>query len=400
MKIHLAFYLLFGSICLGFVGCNKSTPKITPTFTPQISSTPTIQMIIKPSITPKGPASNSGRILYQVLEYVNPSTAAISNIFSMNPNGSDKKKLTYSGKDSGARWSPDGKQIIFESQRDGNFEIYIMIADGSNQKNLTNSEFIDRYPTWSPDGKHIAFLSTRELFDETNMGFETTYNLYLMNPDGNEIIKVNPEKKEMNSPSYSWSPYGEEIVFSSLQSDGSHLYIVPINRNSNIKLLSSHKEIYFPHWSPSGDTIIFEFAENRFVGGVHKINLDGSGEEPFLVFPEYAFTEDYIWLPNGKKIVFDCDNDLCLANSDGSNPINLTRKFRSNIGTLFSPIWSADGNWIIFTAYPTYSSYTKIDYIRGHRIFSDIYLIPVDGTYLLNLTNTQDLEEIDYDWTP
>ena len=68
-------------------------------------------------------------------------------------------------------------QIAFESDRDWDvlhFEIYVMDADGGNQRNLSNNLGDDRQPSWSPDGKRIAFMSERE----------GNQQIYVMNTDG------------------------------------------------------------------------------------------------------------------------------------------------------------------------------------------------------------------------
>jgi Tol biopolymer transport system component len=77
-------------------------------------------------------------------------------IYAMQSDGSNPTNLTNrpSSTDFHPVWSPDGTQIAFVSDRDGQFntEIYVMNADGSNQTRLTNNEAADRDPSWSPDG--------------------------------------------------------------------------------------------------------------------------------------------------------------------------------------------------------------------------------------------------------
>ena len=59
-------------------------------------------------------------------------------------------------------WSPDGTKIAFGTDRDGNYEIYVMNVDGSNLINLTNNAATDYYPSWSPEGTKIAFGTNRD----------------------------------------------------------------------------------------------------------------------------------------------------------------------------------------------------------------------------------------------
>jgi TolB protein len=80
----------------------------------------------------------------------------------MNADGSNVVNLTnHSADDGRPAWSPDDERIAFISNRDGNYEIYVMNADGSDPQRYTNHPELDAFPEWSPDGQYIAFRSDR-----------------------------------------------------------------------------------------------------------------------------------------------------------------------------------------------------------------------------------------------
>jgi Tol biopolymer transport system component len=102
-------------------------------------------------------------------------------IYVMDADGSNVVQLTFNTKlDGSASWSPDGSQIVFDSDRDGDREIYVMDADGSNVVQLTNYSGGDSSPTWSPDGSQIAFTSDRG----------GNYEIYVMDADGSNVVRL------------------------------------------------------------------------------------------------------------------------------------------------------------------------------------------------------------------
>lgn len=92
------------------------------------------------------------------------------------------QRLTNATFDSRPRYSPDGSKIVFQSNRDGNTEIYVMNSNGAAQTRLTTNPAIDSNPTWSPDGTKILFTTTRD--DPMKPA------LYVMNSDGGNPTKV------------------------------------------------------------------------------------------------------------------------------------------------------------------------------------------------------------------
>ena len=123
-------------------------------------------------------------------------------IYVMDANGSNQTRLTNNPAfDESPCWSPDGSKIAFNSLRDYNWEIYVMDADGSNQTRLTNNGACDMAPRWSPDGTKIAFDSDREGYQYVQRRKEYgNFEVYVMDADGSNQTRLT------NNPAFDESP--------------------------------------------------------------------------------------------------------------------------------------------------------------------------------------------------
>ena len=104
----------------------------------------------------------------------------VNSIWVYNLSTATGLRLTNGSGDWRPRYSPNGAKIVFQSNRDGNAEIYVMNADGTGQTRLTNNPAYDSNPVWSPDGSKIVFSSSRDN--------PMSPSLYVMNADGSNTV--------------------------------------------------------------------------------------------------------------------------------------------------------------------------------------------------------------------
>jgi TolB protein len=116
------------------------------------------------------------RIVYQGCDYT--VTPQECGLFIIPAGGGPFQQLTDHGQDTAP--AGYGPKIAFMSDRDGNWEIYVVNDDGSGLKRLTNNGSHDGLPTWSPDGKAIAFVSNRD----------GAWAVWVMSPDGSNQVKL------------------------------------------------------------------------------------------------------------------------------------------------------------------------------------------------------------------
>jgi Tol biopolymer transport system component len=237
-------------------------------------------------------------------------------IYVMNSDGSGQQRLTNNTiTDIDPAWSPDGTKIAFSTYRDGNYEIYVMNSDGSNQQRLTNNTVTDWEPAWSPDGTRIAFAR----YEGDNL------NIYVMDADGSNETRLTDDPGSDRQPA--WSPDGTRIAFVSYRVDFD-IYVMDADGNNEINLTDNTTQELNPDWSPDGSQIVFDsWRDSNYE--VYVMNADGSNPRNLTNNPGGSDWEP-VWSPDGTMIVFSNfedsrgNTDIYVMDADGSNPTPLT----------------------------------------------------------------------------
>jgi tricorn protease-like protein len=169
--------------------------------------------------------------------------------------------------------SPDGRRIVFTSLKDGDLDIYTMNVDGSDVRRLTTTPGYDGGPWWSPDGTKIAYrawhppdsagLAEYQGLLAQRIVRPGRMELWVMNADGSDQRQITQLGGANFGPS--WTPDGRRIVFSSNyknpRSRNFELYLVNLD-GSGLEQITSHDEFDgFPMFSPDGRRLVW--ASNR-----------------------------------------------------------------------------------------------------------------------------------------
>jgi TolB protein len=252
------------------------------------------------------------------------------------------RQLTHGNYDSGwPVWSPNGKKIAFDSNRTDHSpkdsrqvnDVFVMNADGSHVKKLTDSKDVSGDAAWSPNGSLIAFDADRGTRKDLRA-------IYVINPKGGKLQRVTRPRPPLSDYSPGFSPDGTHLVFLRARGTSENapaaLFTVRLDGSSLHRLTSFAMHVGEPDWSPDGARIVFEAHPNPAAyPDIYVINATGGRPVNLTHNPTgQAGSADPVWSPNGRKILFR-DNrylngtgrtGLASMNQDGSKRHFLSSK--------------------------------------------------------------------------
>lgn len=278
------------------------------------------------------------------IAYVSEKTGN-KDIFIINADGTGETQITFEGSDEQQPiWSPDGTKIAICSNKNGNEEIYVMNTDGSNPVNITNHPADECDSGWSPDGTRILFKSNRDGDWKNNK--EDNWELYVMDADGSNQTRLTDTPGYELSTGQAWSPDGSQIVFCSTmdkkffkgknQYDDFDLYIMDADGTNVRRLTFTEGQESYAYWSPDGKRISYTHVEKdapiEAHGGenyeIYTIRPDGTDITRLTNHPGFDF--EGWWSPDSKTMVYSSGEEspqaIYIMNADGSNKVRLTNK--------------------------------------------------------------------------
>jgi eukaryotic-like serine/threonine-protein kinase len=278
------------------------TPEITKTLVPSpspspILPSPTVMPTPSPTALPTPFGGGASQIAFA------SSLSGENQIYLINADGTDRRKITDLRE--GAcqpNWSPDGQRLVFVSPCSNKTDYYpgsalfIINADGSGLLPLPTVSGGDYSPSWSPDGKQIAFTSLR------NSG---RVQIYLLNLEDNSVTPLSEKYSVDSQPS--WSKDGKQIIFVSERRAGQQVWVMDAN-GQNQRQFTRNPDLFnfLPSWSPDMQSVIF--TQYVALGGIPRVLISPYS---FANYTEYRVGQgnmpmrDAVFSPDGFWLAFE-----------------------------------------------------------------------------------------------
>jgi Tol biopolymer transport system component len=270
-------------------------------------------------------------------------------IFSVHPDGTGRKQLTRNTvSDTGPVPSPNGRKVAYESDgaqpsnTEGDSEVYVMNADGSRKTNLTNTGdgIDDVYPDFSPDNAKIAYTSIGTQPSNTDGDQE----VFVMNANGSNPANLTNNGAGIHDYLPDFSPDNAKIAYTSRgvqtsNTDGDEeIFVMNANGSNPSNLTNSSGNDSAPDYSPNGTRIAYTFSAGGLFGDVDvytMVALDGTDRRNVTNTTGNVLEYSPDYSPDGKRIAFtstgvrnsnpEGDSEVYTIAANGSGTKNVTR---------------------------------------------------------------------------
>ena len=241
--------------------------------------------------------------------------------------------------------------LAYQTDRDGNWEIYLLDLSSWIEYNITQHPSEDRNPAWSPDGKRIAFESHRD----------GNWELYVLETQGGRVTRLTHNPAFDGAPA--WSPDGTQVAFESYRDGNWEIYLLDLVTAQLTRLTDDPAGDYGPAWSTDGRRIAFTSWRDGDKE-IYLMDADGSGQRNLTNIP--GDDECPAWSPDGQELAFlswrdGLTTEVYLMDHMGKNQARLTR----NDVNEWAPTWSPDGREIVCASYDKGEPFEVYDEYRG-----------------------------------
>lgn len=220
-------------------------------------------------------------------------------VYTMNEDGGERRRLTAKGIASAPVWSPDGEQIAFAwMSKDGEpQDIWVMLSDGSTSRNLTAGHGDSQYPTWSPDGRYIAFASNRE----------GDWDIFIADSSSGNILRNLTATHPGDQISPDWS-MDDRITYASNGSGQWKIWITDTDGRNRSQITGGSKTHEDqPAWSPDAKRIAFVFwnavGQTERVSNIGILDLESESLTQITKSVD-RLNADPAWTPDGTAIIY------------------------------------------------------------------------------------------------